>query len=86
MNTSERKARLAVLSILHCRACANLLRAHGQSGHAQNLAAALDATAEILAHEFGRKTLNDALDWASDRLSDDPQPADEPKPAGKYLN
>lgn len=80
MTNREHQARFAALSILQCRACANLLRAHGEFRHAENLAAALDAVAKIVARKLGRETLNAALDWASDRLSSDPPPA------GKYLN
>lgn len=60
--------RIAALWLVHGRACADLLRAHGRDGHAEHYEKAMAAVMDILAAELGRKRLAAAIDWVSDEL------------------
>lgn len=60
--------RIAALWLVHGRACADLLRAHGRDGHAEHYEQAMAAVMDILAAEVGRKRLTAAIDWVSDEL------------------
>ncbi len=56
-------ARVAALSMAHGAALAKLLRAHGRGDHADNVEAALQDFAEIIASEVGQYVLDRALSW-----------------------
>lgn len=64
------QARVAALSIAQCTTVANLLRAHGQNEHAENVQAALSRVIAILSNELGRDTLAQAMDWVSEQRED----------------
>ena len=59
-------ARVAALSIAHGAALVKLLRAHGQTGHADNVEAALDEFVEIVSDEVGQQILTQAMNWVSE--------------------
>jgi hypothetical protein len=63
--------RIAALWIVHGRACADLLRAHGRGGHAANYEAAMEELAGILAREVGRARLDSAIDWLTESIAPD---------------
>jgi hypothetical protein len=63
--------KVAALWFVHGRSCANLLRAHGQTRHADNHDAAMDALLDILAGELGRAELAEAIDWVSENMWSD---------------
>lgn len=64
------RARIAALWIMNGTASARLLRATGQTTHADNLEAAYAELTEILARELGRDALARAMDWASGAVWD----------------
>lgn len=68
LNDSSINPKIAALWIMHGRSSANLLRAHGQTHHAQNQEEATDALLDILAAQFGRSELAAAIDWVSENL------------------
>jgi hypothetical protein len=71
VNETSLDPRIAALWIVHGRACADLLRAHGCGRHAENYEAAMAEIADILAREVGRARLASAIDRLSECLSPD---------------
>jgi len=63
-----RNARVAAISMANGAALAKLLRAHGRGDHADALEAALDAVADIVSNEVGRRTLSEAMSWVTDQV------------------
>ncbi len=61
-------AKLAALTILQGRTCANFLRARGRHEHAEGMESALAETMRLMAQEFGAETFSAAIDWASDQF------------------
>ncbi len=59
-------ARVAALSIAHGAVLVKLLRAHGQTGHADNVEAALNEFVGIVSDEVGQQILTQAMNWVSD--------------------
>lgn len=70
MDERMQSAKLSALWLLHGRACAKLLRAHGEDKHAINFDAALDQIMQILAADVGKRQLVEAMDWATEELWD----------------
>ena len=68
MSDPIHNARIAALSMANGAALAKLLRAHGRSGHADAVEAALSEVAEIVSTEVGRHTLSEAMSWVSDQV------------------
>ncbi len=68
MKDKTYQARVAALSLSQCTTVVNLLRAHGQDVHAENMEAAVNVVVSLVANELGRKTLAQAMSWASDEL------------------
>ncbi len=62
------QARVAALSLSQCMTVVNLLRAHGQDEHADNMEAAINVVASLISNELGRDTLARAMSWVSDEL------------------
>ena len=46
----------------------NLLRAHEQDVHAENMEAAISVVASLISNELGRDTLAQAMSWVSDEV------------------
>ncbi len=67
------QARVAALSIAQCATTVNLLRAHGQDEHADNVEAAISMVIAIISNELGRDTLSRAMKWASDKTGAGPE-------------
>ena len=55
------QARVAALSLMQMTTVANLLRAHGETGHAKGVEAAKDAVIAIIGRELGPDTLAEAM-------------------------
>ncbi len=68
MKDKAYQARVAALSIAQCTTAVNLLRAHGQGEHAENMEAAISVVVSLISKELGRGTLAQAMSWASDEL------------------
>lgn len=68
MTDKTYEARVAALSLAQCTSVANLLRAHGQDGHADSMEAAMNVVVNLIADELGRDTLAEAMSWVSDEL------------------
>jgi hypothetical protein len=62
------QARVAALSLAQCNTVVTLLRAHGQSEHADQMEAALSVVVSIVSNELGRDTLARAMTWASGEI------------------
>ncbi len=67
------QARVAALSIAQCATTVNLLRAHRQDEHADNVEAAISMVIAIISNELGRDTLSRAMKWASDKTGAGPE-------------
>ncbi len=67
------QARVAALSIAQCATIVNLLRAHGEDEHADNVEAAISMVIAIISNELGRDTLSRAMKWASDKTGAGPE-------------
>ena len=65
------QARITALSLAQCNSVITLLRAHGQTLHADGMEAALNMVVTIVAKELGRDTLSQAITWAADELGND---------------
>ncbi len=65
MKDKAYQARVAALSIAQCTTAVNLLRAHAQDVHAENMEAAINVVVSLVAKELGRETLAQAMSWAS---------------------
>ena len=68
MTDKTYQARVAALSLSQCTTVVNLLRAHGQDAHAENMEAAINVVASLISNELGRDTLAQAMSWVSDEL------------------
>ncbi len=68
MKDKTYQARVAALSLSQCTTVVNLLRAHEQDVHADNMEAAINVVASLISKELGRETLAQAMSWASDEL------------------
>ena len=68
MKDKTYQARVAALSLSQCTTVVNLLRAHEQDVHAENMEAAINVVVSLVAKELGRETLAQAMSWASDEL------------------
>jgi len=66
MSDTVRDARVTAISLAHAGALAELLRAHGCAGHADNLEAALQQAFRIMAERLGPEALRDAVRWVAD--------------------
>ena len=62
------QARVAALSLSQCTTVVNLLRAHRQGDHADNMETAINVVASLISNEIGRDTLAQAMSWASNEL------------------
>jgi hypothetical protein len=71
VSNSSLDPRIAALWIVHGRACADLLRAHGRGPHAANYEAAMEELAGILAREIGHARLASAIDWVVESTAPD---------------
>ncbi len=67
------QARVAALSIAQCATTVNLLRAHDQDEHADNVEAAIGMVTAIISNELGRDTLSRAMKWACDKTKAGPE-------------
>ncbi len=65
------RARIAALNVLHGRAGARFLAAHGRHDHASALEAALDEMADLLRAQIGSDLFAAALVWADRHLNRD---------------
>lgn len=68
MHDKTYQARVAALSLAQCNTVVSLLRAHGQSEHADQMEAAMSVVVSIVSNELGRETLARAMNWASDEI------------------
>lgn len=68
MQDKTYQARVAALSLAQCNTVVTLLRAHGQSEHADQMEAAISVVVSIVSNELGRETLARAMNWASDEI------------------
>jgi hypothetical protein len=64
------QAKIAALSIAQAQAMVKLLRAHGRSGHAQNVESALQEVSGIVAAEVGTELLSEAMSWVAEQTWD----------------
>ena len=73
MTDKIHQARVAALSIAQCSAVIHLLRAHGETEHAECMETAISMVASIVSNELGSDALADAVNWVSHELgqSDD---------------
>jgi len=62
------QARVAALSLAQCNTVVTLLRAHGQTEHAEQMEAAISVVVSIVSNELGRETLAQAMSWASNEI------------------
>ncbi len=67
------QARVAALSIAQCATIVNLLRAHSQDEHANNVEAGISMVIAIISKELGRDTFSRAMIWASDTIGAGPE-------------
>ena len=75
MNDVSSQVRAAALWLVHGASLARLLSAHGRAVHAENLQAALDEAARILAADLEPGALSDAMSWAADQVWQSDSPA-----------
>ncbi len=68
MKDKTNQARVAAMSLSQCTTVVNLLRAHQQEVHADNMEAAISVVASLISNELGRDTLAQAVSWVSDEL------------------
>jgi hypothetical protein len=71
MSEPANRARLTALSLAHGAGLAKLLRAHGQTLHADNLDAALRQSFEIISRELGTARLAEAVRWVAEQAAAD---------------
>jgi hypothetical protein len=69
------QVRAAALWLVHGASLARLLAAHGKDDHAENLQAALDEAARILAADLQPGELSEAMSWAADQVWNSDRPA-----------
>ena len=75
MNDVSAQVRAAALWLVHGASLARLLSAHGKDDHAENLQAALDEAAKILAADLEPGELSEAMSWAADQVWNSDRPA-----------
>ena len=56
------------MSLAQCNTVVTLLRAHGQTAHADNMEAAINVVVSIVSDELGRETLARAMSWVSSEI------------------
>ncbi len=61
------RVRVAALWIMNTTILVNILRAHGRDQHAENVEVALAEAVDIVAEEFGREELTEAISWVADQ-------------------
>ena len=71
MQDDTYNARVAAVSMAHGSALVRLLRAHGKTDHAENLAAALGEVFRIVSADIGPETLTEAMRWVATQSQDD---------------
>ncbi len=67
MENEAYRVRVAALWIMNTTILVNILRAHGRDQHAENVEAGLAEAVDIVAEEFGRDELTEAISWVADR-------------------
>lgn len=75
MTEISAQVRAAALWLVHGASLARLLSAHGRDAHAENLQAALDEAARILAADLGPGAFSEAMSWAADQVWNADRPA-----------
>lgn len=75
MSDASGQIRAAALWLVHGASLARLLAAHGRELHAENLQAALDEAARILAADLEPGALSEAMSWAADQVWQSDTPA-----------
>ena len=65
MPDDTHNARIAAVSMAHGSALVRLLRTHGKTDHAENLAAALGEVFRIVSANIGPETLVEAMRWVA---------------------
>ena len=73
MKENAYKARVAALSLVQMTSVVNLLRAHGETRHAEGVEAAKDAVITIIARQLGRDALAHAMECVADEIGGDSQ-------------
>lgn len=68
MTEVSARVRAAALWLVHGASLARLLSAHGRENHAENLQAALDEAAKILAADLEPGEFSAAMSWAADQI------------------
>lgn len=68
MSGDPAQVRAAALWLVHGASLARLLSAHGRGLHAENLQAALDEAAKILAADLDPGQFSEAMSWAADQV------------------
>lgn len=68
LNDLPADPRVAAIWLMHGRAAADLLRAHGRAGAAKDYEQAMATLTDILAAELGQARLTAALDWVSEQM------------------
>lgn len=68
MEDRDQQARVAALSMAHCTAVANLLRAHGRHDHAESIEVALREASRIVSESVGADALAEARRWVTGRI------------------
>jgi hypothetical protein len=64
------QARVVALSLAQCTAMVNLLRAHHQNDHAENIEAAMSVIVNLVSDTLGKDTLSQAMDWVCEEIDD----------------
>ena len=67
MENESYRVRVAALWIMNTTILVNILRAHGRDQHAENVEAGLAEAVDIVAEEFGREELTEAISWVADQ-------------------
>lgn len=70
MEDRDHQARVAALSMAHCTAVANLLRAHGKHAHAESLEESLREASRIVSEAVGAETMAAAKRWVTGQIWD----------------
>jgi hypothetical protein len=64
------QARVVALSLAQCTAMVNLLRAHHQDEHAENIEAAMSVIVNLVSDTLGKDALAEAMDWVCEEIDD----------------
>lgn len=67
MENDSYRVRVAALWIMNTTILVNILKAHGRDDHAENVEAGLAEAVDIVADEFGRDELTEAISWVADQ-------------------